>query len=118
MATTNGNGETPESTSRPRVLVPEKVSADGLALLEGFDIDNKTGLSAEELMNIIPSYDALIDLEPNRRPFVLTRSATAGTMRYACSSWSGDNVTSWESMKGANALSLNAGMSLLQVSLS
>ncbi|KAJ5947171.1 hypothetical protein N7466_000186 [Penicillium verhagenii] len=60
------------------------------------------------------SHDALLDAEPKSRPFVLTRSATAGTMRYACSTWSGDNVTSWESMKGANALSLNAGMSLMQ----
>ncbi|TAQ88459.1 hypothetical protein B7494_g3240 [Chlorociboria aeruginascens] len=60
------------------------------------------------------SYDALISLEPDIRPFVLTRSATAGTMRYAASSWAGDNVTSWDSMKGTNSLSLNAGMSLLQ----
>lgn len=59
------------------------------------------------------SHDALLDVMPEERPFVLTRSATAGTMRYACSSWSGDNTTSWESMKGANAISLNAGMSLL-----
>lgn len=63
------------------------------------------------------SHDALVDFEPEYRPFVLTRSATAGTMRYAASSWSGDNMTSWESMKGANSLALNAGMSLLQVSL-
>lgn len=61
------------------------------------------------------SHNALLGMEPKQRPFVLTRSATAGTMRYAASTWSGDNVTSWESMKGANALSLNAGMSLLQV---
>lgn len=60
------------------------------------------------------SHDALVDVNPDVRPFVLTRSATAGTMRYACSSWSGDNTTSWASMKGANALALNAGMSLLQ----
>lgn len=60
------------------------------------------------------SHDALLAMEPRHRPFVLTRSATAGTMRYAASTWSGDNVTSWENMKGANALSLNAGMSLLQ----
>ncbi|CZR53504.1 probable alpha-glucosidase [Phialocephala subalpina] len=60
------------------------------------------------------SYDALVDLEPDVRPFVLTRSATAGTMRYAASSWGGDNVTSWDNMKGANSLSLNAGISLLQ----
>ncbi|KAJ5172155.1 CAZyme family GH31 [Penicillium capsulatum] len=60
------------------------------------------------------SHDALLDIEPKYRPFVLTRSATAGTMRYSASTWSGDNVTSWENMKGSNALSLNAGISLLQ----
>ncbi|KAI1372193.1 glycoside hydrolase family 31 protein [Hypoxylon crocopeplum] len=60
------------------------------------------------------SHDATVEAEPEVRPFVLTRSATAGTMRYCASSWSGDNVTSWEGMKGANALALNAGFSLLQ----
>lgn len=63
------------------------------------------------------SYDALTELEPDVRPYVLTRSATAGTMRYAASSWAGDNVTSWDGMKGANSLSLNAGVSLIQVRL-
>jgi alpha-glucosidase (family GH31 glycosyl hydrolase) len=62
------------------------------------------------------SHDAVVSVQPDERPFILTRSATAGTMRYCASTWSGDNVTSWESMKGANALSLTAGMSLLQVS--
>ncbi|KAL2822409.1 glycosyl hydrolases family 31-domain-containing protein [Aspergillus granulosus] len=79
--------------------------------------DNTVGLWGRamhtELMGKA-SHDALRDLEPNVRPFVLTRSATAGTMRYSASTWSGDNVTSWESMRGANALSLNAAMSLLQ----
>ncbi|KAK4942598.1 hypothetical protein LTR10_017727 [Elasticomyces elasticus] len=59
------------------------------------------------------SYDGLLRAEPHVRPFVLTRSASIGTLRYACSSWSGDNMTSWESMKAANALSLNAGVSLM-----
>jgi alpha-glucosidase (family GH31 glycosyl hydrolase) len=60
------------------------------------------------------SHDALLEVAPTERPFVLTRSATAGTMRYCCSSWSGDNVTSWEGYKGANAIHLTAGMCLLQ----
>lgn len=60
------------------------------------------------------SHDALLEAFPDERPFVLTRSATAGTMRYSCSSWSGDNITSWDGMRGANALSLGAGMCLLQ----
>lgn len=59
------------------------------------------------------SYEGLQDVEPNIRPFCLTRSAGIGTLRYACSSWSGDNMTSWEGMKGANALRLTAGFSLL-----
>jgi alpha-glucosidase (family GH31 glycosyl hydrolase) len=59
------------------------------------------------------SYEGLLEAAPEERPFVLTRSGTAGTFRYAASSWSGDNMTSWEGMKGANALSLTAGISLM-----
>lgn len=60
------------------------------------------------------SHDALLKEAPKERPFILTRSATPGTMKYAGSSWSGDNVTSWEGMRGANAISLTAGMCLIQ----
>lgn len=37
----------------------------------------------------------------DRRPFAITRSAYAGTQRYACA-WTGDNVASWEHLKIAN----------------
>ncbi|KAF2745244.1 phosphoglycerate dehydrogenase [Sporormia fimetaria CBS 119925] len=48
-------------SSRPKVLIPEKVSPDGLALLKDqFDVDQKPGLSPEELKNIIGDYEALI----------------------------------------------------------
>ena len=81
------------------------------------NVENKLGLWGRtmhtELMGKA-SHDGLLEAEPGVRPFVLSRSATAGTLRYACSTWSGDNVTSWDSMKGATALSLTAGMSLLQ----
>jgi D-3-phosphoglycerate dehydrogenase len=51
----------PTYNPKPRILIPEKVSADGLALLrEKFDVDEKKGLSAEELQNIIGDYEALI----------------------------------------------------------
>lgn len=51
-----GNG-----SSKPRILVPEKVSADGLALLSAdFEIDQRSGLSAQELTDLIPSYHGLI----------------------------------------------------------
>ncbi|RMZ91831.1 hypothetical protein DV736_g932, partial [Chaetothyriales sp. CBS 134916] len=78
---------------------------------------NKVGLWGRSLHCEImarASYEGLLRAAPNERPFVLSRSATPGTLRYACCSWSGDNVTSWEGMKGANAINLNAGMSLMQ----
>jgi D-3-phosphoglycerate dehydrogenase len=47
--------------SRPKILIPEKVSPDGLALLKDlFEVDEKKGLSPEELQNIIGDYEALI----------------------------------------------------------
>lgn len=44
-----------------RVLVPEKLSPDGLALLrDSLDVDERKGLSPDELLAIIPEYDALV----------------------------------------------------------
>jgi D-3-phosphoglycerate dehydrogenase len=46
---------------KPKVLVPEKVSPDGLALLRRtLDVDEKKGLSPDELKAIIGGYDGLI----------------------------------------------------------
>lgn len=48
-------------TTRPRVLVPEKLSPDGLALLNStLDVDEKKGLSPEDLLAIIGDYEALL----------------------------------------------------------
>lgn len=60
------------------------------------------------------SQEALLSRHPDRRAFVLTRSANVGTMRYATSTWSGDNWTSWHSLRGSVAMNLNAQLSLLQ----
>ncbi|KAL5383002.1 hypothetical protein DPSP01_006268 [Paraphaeosphaeria sporulosa] len=47
--------------TRPKILIPEKVSPDGLALLkESFEVDERKGLSAEQLKEIIGQYEALI----------------------------------------------------------
>ncbi|KMU74238.1 D-3-phosphoglycerate dehydrogenase [Coccidioides immitis RMSCC 3703] len=46
---------------RPKVLVPEKLSPDGLALLRAStDVHEKMGLAPEELLTIISDYDALV----------------------------------------------------------
>ncbi|OAP62072.1 phosphoglycerate dehydrogenase [Fonsecaea erecta] len=55
MATTNGE------TVQARVLCPEKLSPDGLALLrKTLIVDEKQGLTPEQLISIIPEYDALL----------------------------------------------------------
>ncbi|OAQ82180.1 phosphoglycerate dehydrogenase [Purpureocillium lilacinum] len=47
--------------ARPRILVPEKVSPDGLALLTPhFDVDVRMGLTPDELVRTIPGYHGLI----------------------------------------------------------
>jgi hypothetical protein len=52
---TNGNAD------RPKVLIPEKVSPDGLALLQAsLDVHERKGLSPDDLLQIIGDYDALI----------------------------------------------------------
>lgn len=52
---TNGNGP------RPKVLIPEKVSPDGLKMLQtSLEVHERKGLSPEELEHIIGDYDALV----------------------------------------------------------
>ncbi|EEP76322.1 conserved hypothetical protein [Uncinocarpus reesii 1704] len=49
------------SSPLPRVLVPEKLSPDGLTLLRAnADVDERRGLPPDELLKIIPDYDALV----------------------------------------------------------
>jgi D-3-phosphoglycerate dehydrogenase len=54
----DANGATPV---KAKVLVPEKVSPDGLALLQkSLEIHERKGLTPEQLIGIIPDYEALI----------------------------------------------------------
>lgn len=56
------------------------------------------------------SHDALMRMRPARRPFVLSRSGFAGIQRYALV-WTGDNVSSWDSMALTIPMLLNLGLS-------
>lgn len=57
MAETNGD----VSKSKPKVLVPEKVSPDGLEMLQqSLQVDEKTGLKPDQLKEVIGDYEALI----------------------------------------------------------
>jgi alpha-glucosidase len=66
------------------------------------------------MLNAQATYEGLLKLQPDERPFVLTRAAYAGTQRYAAT-WTGDNTASWQHLgQGVpNILSLGlSGMAL------
>ncbi|HTR82537.1 MAG TPA: glycoside hydrolase family 31 protein [Bacteroidota bacterium] len=56
------------------------------------------------------TYEGLLKLQPNERPFVLTRAGYAGTQRYSAA-WTGDNVSSWEHLAMAMPMCMNFGLS-------
>ena len=54
--------------------------------------------SMEPLLMAHVAYEAIHEVYPQRRPFVINRAGYAGFQRYA-SSWCGDNYTSWKSLR-------------------
>lgn len=56
------------------------------------------------------TYDGLRTLDPDARPFVLTRATYAGGQRYAAT-WTGDNSSSWNHLRMATPMLENLGLS-------
>ncbi|WP_170860360.1 TIM-barrel domain-containing protein [Duganella sp. CF458] len=61
-------------------------------------------------LNSRATYEGLARLQPDTRPFVLTRATYAGGQRYAAT-WSGDNVSSWQHLKMGVQQLVNLGLS-------
>jgi len=62
----------------------------------------------QALLMLRASYEATHELEPDKRPYLISRAGPAGIARYA-QTWSGDNRTSWHTLEWnlANGLSMN-----------
>jgi alpha-glucosidase len=56
------------------------------------------------------TYDGLLLLHPDQRPFVLTRASYAGGQRYAAT-WTGDNSSTWNHLRMTVPQILNLGLS-------
>ncbi|HEY2121050.1 MAG TPA: TIM-barrel domain-containing protein [Candidatus Acidoferrum sp.] len=56
------------------------------------------------------TYEGLLKLDPDLRPFVLTRATYAGGQRYAAT-WTGDNTSSWNHLRLSTPMLLNLGLS-------
>lgn len=73
---------------------------DDAARCAGFGEPLPVGLARPTLTLLmgLASYEAVREAHPERRPFVLTRAASPGMQRYA-QTWSGDNHTSWHTLR-------------------
>jgi alpha-glucosidase len=56
------------------------------------------------------TYEGLLALRPNERPFVLTRASYAGGQRYAAT-WTGDNSSTWNHLRMTVPQIVNLGLS-------
>jgi len=56
------------------------------------------------------TYEGLLSLDPDSRPFVLTRATYAGGQRYAAT-WTGDNSSSWNHLRMTTPMLENLGLS-------
>jgi alpha-glucosidase len=69
------------------------------------EIHNVVGLE-----NARATYEGLLKLRPDERPFVLTRATFAGGQRYGFT-WTGDNSSTWNHIRLATQQLLNLGLS-------
>ena len=56
------------------------------------------------------TYEGLLKINPDLRPFVLTRATYAGGQRFAIT-WTGDNTSSWNHLRLTTPMLLNLGLS-------
>ncbi|HKV91281.1 MAG TPA: TIM-barrel domain-containing protein, partial [Candidatus Angelobacter sp.] len=85
-----------------------------LSVLHGLDNGRVLNHSAAHniygMQNSRATYEGLLALSNNERPFVLTRATYAGGQRYAAS-WTGDNSSTWNHMRLSVPMLLNLGIS-------
>ena len=62
------------------------------------------------MQNTRGTYEGLLKLQPNLRPFVMTRASYAGGHRYAVT-WTGDNSSNWNHLRQTVPQLLNLGLS-------
>ncbi|WP_242096829.1 TIM-barrel domain-containing protein [Sphingomonas sp. CROZ-RG-20F-R02-07] len=62
------------------------------------------------LLNTRATYEGVLALAPDRRPFVMTRASYAGGQRYAAT-WTGDNLSSWAHLNLSTTQLISLGLS-------
>lgn len=62
------------------------------------------------MLNSRATYEGVLKLAPDKRPFVMTRASFAGGQRYAAT-WTGDNSSSWAHLKLSVSQLVSLGLS-------
>lgn len=97
--------------NEPAVFVPSKTAPlDTRHNVEGRITDHREIHNVFGMQNVRATYEGMLRLRPDVRPFVLTRAAFAGTERYAAT-WTGDNTASWNHMRISIPQLANLGVS-------
>jgi len=96
----------PAIFERPDKTMP----LDTLHSVEGRKTDHREIHNVFGMENARATYEGMLRLEPDLRPFVLTRAAFAGAERYAAT-WTGDNSSTWNHMRISIPELLNLGLS-------
>ncbi|NHI91314.1 MAG: DUF4968 domain-containing protein [Candidatus Lokiarchaeota archaeon] len=80
--------------------------------------DNGLNTSYEKNHNVYgllmakATHEGLLKCQPNKRPWILTRSGFPGIHRYAAV-WTGDNTSNWQHMKMSIPMLCNMGLSAI-----
>jgi alpha-glucosidase len=96
--------------------VPSKTMPDDVQhrIVEpGFTTRTATHLEIHNvfgMQNTRGTYEGLLKLAPDSRPFVMTRASYAGGHRYAAT-WTGDNSSNWNHLRQTIPQLLNLGLS-------
>lgn len=77
---------------------------------DGYGGDHREGHNLYGLSMAKAAYEGLLEMQPDRRPWILSRSGWAGLQRYAWS-WTGDVESSWEALQMTLPSILNLGLS-------
>ena len=98
--------------NEPAVFVPptKTMPLDTVHYVEQRKTDHREIHNVMGMENVRGTYEGLLKLQPDIRPFVLTRAAYAGAQRYAAT-WTGDNTASWNHMRLSIPQLTNLGLS-------
>jgi alpha-glucosidase len=77
---------------------------------DGTTLDHRAIHNVFGMENARATYEGLLKLRPDERPFVLTRAAYAGAQRYAAT-WTGDNSATWNHIGMSVPQIMNLGLS-------